>query len=188
MDHYVDIGLLPDPEFSTPLLMSALFSKLHRLLVLSGAGNIGVSFPEHCNGIRPSLGGRLRLHGKLDDLKLLMKEDWLRGMRDHCHVYDVLSVPSGVTYRCVRRVQAHSSPDRARRRLIARKGVTLADAALVIPDSCAQRLTLPYVNLASQSTNQKFRLFIEHGPLLPESQGGTFSSYGLSATATVPWF
>lgn len=188
MDHYVDISLLPDPEFPTPLLMSALFSKLHRQLVSGGTGNIGVSFPAHCHGVRPSLGDRLRLHGTLDDLVMIMKEDWLRGMRDHCHVCDALPIPSGATHRCVRRVQAHSSPDRARRRLITRKGLTLAEAVRAIPDGLAQRLSLPYVSIASQSTNQKFRLFIEHGPLMPGQWQGKFSSYGLSSTATVPWF
>ena len=33
MDHYLDIRLLPDPEFPAPLLMNALFTKLHRALV-----------------------------------------------------------------------------------------------------------------------------------------------------------
>ncbi|MET0043908.1 MAG: type I-F CRISPR-associated endoribonuclease Cas6/Csy4, partial [Candidatus Thiodiazotropha sp. 6PLUC3] len=30
MDHFQDLQILPDPEFSTPMLMNALFAKLHR--------------------------------------------------------------------------------------------------------------------------------------------------------------
>ncbi|WP_152482130.1 type I-F CRISPR-associated endoribonuclease Cas6/Csy4, partial [Dickeya sp. DW 0440] len=35
---------------------------------------------------------------------------------------------------------------------------------------------------------QPFLLFVEHGPLQDTPVAGVFSSYGLSATATIPWF
>ncbi len=59
MDHYQDIQVLPDPEFTQETLMAALFAKLHRALGARGKGDIGVSFPDV--GIKP--GARLRLHG-----------------------------------------------------------------------------------------------------------------------------
>ncbi len=37
MNHYLDLHLLPDPEFSAAQLMSALFAKLHRALVAQPA-------------------------------------------------------------------------------------------------------------------------------------------------------
>ena len=46
MDAYIDIVLLPDPEFPATTLMSALFGKFHRGLVRYGEGAIGVSFPD----------------------------------------------------------------------------------------------------------------------------------------------
>ena len=46
MDHYVDIQVLPDPEFLETTLMNELFSKLHRALGKHGQGKIGVSFPQ----------------------------------------------------------------------------------------------------------------------------------------------
>lgn len=45
MDYYLDIKLMEDLEFSAPILMNALFSKLHRALVEVSQGEIGVSFP-----------------------------------------------------------------------------------------------------------------------------------------------
>ena len=47
MAHFLDIQLLPDPELSAPVLMSALYAKLHRALVLgnSNAGGIAIAFP-----------------------------------------------------------------------------------------------------------------------------------------------
>ena len=47
--HYIDITLLPDPEFSHAHLLGALLAKLHRALVQHGAGDIGTSFPQHVN-------------------------------------------------------------------------------------------------------------------------------------------
>ena len=187
MDSYIEFRLLPDPEFPVNTLMNALFVKLHRGLVNNGEGRIGISFP----GIEQNtagLGERVRLHGTRADLERLMSTDWLQGMRDHLLSSPVSQVPAATAHRVVRRVQAKSSPARARRRLMKRKGISASDALQSIPDCAAERLALPYVLLTSRSTQQQFRLFIEHLPPQKESVHGTFSAYGLSATATVPWF
>lgn len=187
MDSYLELQLLPDPEFPATTLMNALFAKLHRGLVSNGEGRIGISFPD----VGPkalSLGLRVRLHGLAADLEKLMSLNWLQGMRDHLLLGPISAVPANAGYRAVRRVQAKSSPERERRRLITRKGISPEAAILAIPDSAAQSLKLPYVMLASQSTQQQFRLFIEHLPLRDQPVSGLFNAYGLSASATVPWF
>ena len=187
MDHYIDIKLLPDPEFPAPMLMNALFAKLHRGLVDHGGGDIGVSFPE-VGGKTLALGSQLRLHGNSTSLGLLMQSGWTQGMRDHITLIEPRPIPPAVQHRVVRRVQAKSNPERLRRRLISRKAIDAEDALAAIPDSSAERLALPYIEMSSHSTGQRFRLFIEH--LAPQSVPvtGRFSAYGLSNTATVPWF
>lgn len=187
MDAYLDLCLLPDPEFTETVLMNALFAKLHRRLVMEAGGRLGVSFPAAGSPL-PTLGNRLRLHGDVAALSGLMALDWLSGMHDHVTVSALAEVPGHARFRVVRRVQAQSSPQRLRRRLSRRHGYDAAAARQRIPDSAAERLDLPYVSLSSRSTGQQFRLFIEHGPLLDEPIPGTFSTYGLSAQATVPWF
>ena len=187
MDSYIELHLLPDPEFPATTLMNALFAKLHRGLVSNGEGRIGISFPNAAPK-EPGLGSRLRLHGPAADLEKLMSLNWLQGMRDHLSSGPISTVPANARYRVVRRVQAKSSPERERRRLIARKGITPEAAILAIPDSAAQNLKLPYVVLTSQSTQQQFRLFVEHLPLRDQPVSGLFNAYGLSAVATVPWF
>lgn len=187
MDHYLEIRLLPDPEFPPTTLMSALFAKLHRGLAEHGGGNIGISFPDVRDGSR-TLGQRLRLHGSAGELQRLMQLGWTQGMRDHTEIDVLAPVPPGSAHRVVRRVQAKSNPDRLRRRLMVRKQIDAAAAVLAIPDDAAERLDLPHVTLASRSTGQRFRLFIEHLPLQSDPVPGTFTAYGLSATATVPWF
>ncbi|KAB2926986.1 MAG: type I-F CRISPR-associated endoribonuclease Cas6/Csy4 [Dechloromonas sp.] len=187
MDSYIELQLLPDPEFPANMLMNALFAKLHRGLVSNGEGRVGVSFPDvEQKGI--GLGGRLRLHGAAPDLERLMAANWLHGMRDHLSCSSLSSVPANAAYRVVQRVQAKSSPERERRRLIGRKGISAEAAVQAIPDSAAEMLRLPYVQLTSQSTQQQFRLFVEHLPVQKDAVRGTFSAYGLSSTATVPWF
>lgn len=187
MNAYLDIRLLPDPEFSAATLMNALFSKLHRGLVEQGSQRIGVSFPDCSEGKR-YLGERLRIHGSALDLQDLMSLNWITGMQDHTAVGAISQVPVHARPRVVRRVQAKSSPERERRRLVARKGISREQAALAIPDAAAESLALPYVVLTSRSTGQQFRLFIEHSPAQAEAVDGRFSAYGLSPSATVPWF
>lgn len=187
MDHYVDIRLLPDPEFPPSMLMNALFAKLHRALVDTDTSAVGVSFPAH--SLQPlSLGERLRLHGDAPELARIMSRDWLRGMHDHTEVHGPIGVPGGAAHRAVRRVQAKSNPERLRRRLIKRSGVDHDTALEAIPDQAAELLDLPFVTLKSRSSGQTFRLFIEHGPTASEPTPGRFGHYGLSRGATVPWF
>ena len=187
MDHYIDLRLLLDPEFAQPHLMGALFSKLHRALVAQRSQHIGISFPA-VQTEPPWLGDRLRLHGDHAKLTGLMSANWLAGMRDHVHATAVLDVPPKVQHRVVSRVQAKSSPERLRRRQMRRHGLDAAQVLDRVPDTAAERLDLPYVQLHSQSTEQSFRLFIRHGQLLDTATAGVYGAYGLSAITTIPWF
>ena len=184
MDRYIDLTLLPDPEFPEPQLMSALFAKLHRGLHDLQCTDVGVSFPRFAR----DLGACLRLHGSVENLDRLMSLDWLTGMRDHLHIGELSAIPADVKYRCVSRVQVDSNPERLRRRLIKRHRISEEEARQRIPDSVAKRCNLPYVMLRSNSGGQHFRLFIRHGDLQEKAVTGAFGSYGLSNEATIPWF
>ncbi|MGB2681407.1 MAG: type I-F CRISPR-associated endoribonuclease Cas6/Csy4 [Candidatus Competibacter sp.] len=188
MDAYLEIRLLPDPEFAPTTLMNVLFSKLHHALTALGGGKIGVSFPD-VEPKKPALGQRLRLHGSQADLAALMASSLLVGMRDHTAVTAIAEVPAHAKARVVRRVHEKSSLDRQRRRIAKRKGVSAERAREMLPDSVVIKpLKLPYVTVSSQSTDQKFRLFIEHLAIQDQAAPGKFSAYGLSPTATIPWF
>lgn len=186
-DHYLDIHLLPDPEFPPEQLMNALFAKLHRALVQLGSDSIGVSFPKARNGAT-GLGDHLRLHGGSAALNDLMAQSWLSGMHDHVRLGEPAPVPPDTQHCQVRRVQTDSNPERLRRRAMKRHGLSEEQARERIPDSAAKWLRLPYVQLRSQSTGQPFRLFIEQSAPQLESHAGVFNAYGLSRDATVPWF
>lgn len=185
--HYVDITVVPDPEVSAPQLLGALYERLHLALVQQRLDCIGISFPGY-SVIPKTLGATLRLHGIDHALRQLLQTDWLKGVRDHVRLTTIVEVPSGASHRTVQRRQFKTSAERLRRRRMRRKGVTAEQAAHAIPLSVERRPDLPYVHLRSRSTAQPFCLFVVLGPLSRVATTGTFNSYGLGRTATVPWF
>ena len=187
MGHYLDIELLPDPEIAAHQLLAALYGKLHRALAAQGCSTIGVSFPDYAE--RPAqLGQRLRLFGPQSSLGQLMAQDWLGGMHDHVAISQIGAVPPHAVARPQRRVQAKSNPDRLRRRQMARHGLSATQAAEQVPDTAAERLHLPFLQLGSASTGQRFRLYLRLGPPAARAIDGRFNTYGLSTAATVPHF
>ncbi|MGO2007181.1 type I-F CRISPR-associated endoribonuclease Cas6/Csy4 [Vreelandella alkaliphila] len=189
MDHYIDIRLRPDPDFPEPMLMGALYNKLHRALFDLEANDIGVSFPGHKHGVRArTLGGHLRLHGPHARLDQLMGADWLTGMRDHTQVSELLAVPEGATHINVARKQFNTgSPSRAKR-YAKRHNIAEDEARQIYAKLAERRIELPFVQINSRSTQQRFSLFIEHGKPHENAVAGAFNHYGLSSNATVPWF
>jgi len=187
MDHYIEILLRPDPEFPPDVLMDALYAKLHRALVRHAGNDIGISFPN-ANNEAKRLGTRLRLHGLMATLGSFLGHEWLTGMRDHVDVTEVLQVPVTAKHRVVRRVQAKSNVERLRRRQMRRHGLSEEEARVKLPEHLGERLKLPYVQVKSASSNQRFLVFIEHCPVIDRAQPGEFGSYGLSSVATIPWF
>lgn len=160
MDHYLEIRVLPDAELDTDVLMATLFTKLHRALGKRGKGDIGVSFPR----FDMTLGSCLRLHGTLQALQELEAGGWRKGFTDYCQCSPVQLIPAIQGWRTVSRVQDRHTPLNER------------------------PVPLPYVDITSLSSQQQFRLFICHGEVAPVPAHGTFNYYGLSTTATIPWF
>lgn len=188
--HYIDVTLLPDPEFSHAHLIGALVAKLHRALVQEQTTNIGVSYPQHVSQplAHRTLGAVLRLHGTPEALQRLMAQNWLKGMHDHTQVTALRLVPADAQHRTVRRRQFKTNAERLRRRRMQRKHETAEQATAAIPDSVERRPDLPFVQMRSSSTRQPFCLCVEHGPLLVQPISGAFNAYGLAQVATVPWF
>lgn len=189
LSHYIDLHLRPDPETTPTHLLAALYTRLHRALAAAQsttvAPGIAVGFPGY-NG--RTLGECLRLYGSENALQPWAAGAWLGSLRDHVRGTAPLPVPAHAAHRTLRRVQVKSSPERLRRRLMKRHQLSEEQARQRIPDSAGRMTDLPYVQLASASTAQPFKLFLALGPTQPQAQTGDFNTYGLSATATVPWF
>ena len=184
MNYYQDIVILPNPEIMDQVLMAALFTQLHLKLAQAGEGRIGISFPEV--GLTP--GSRLRLHGTQDDLTRLEATQWYSRAKDYIFCKPVQPVPEGCQYRTVRRVQYKSSAERLRRRSVRKGWLTPEQAEQQISVINEKRGKLPFLPVKSGSNGHTWLLFIEHGPLRETPIAGSFSSYGFSAVATIPWF
>jgi len=186
VNYYINIQVLPSPEFSDTILMNELFNHLHKALVALGHGEIGVSFPD----MNKTLGGLLRVHGYLSSLQRLMTKPWMGGLNDYIAVSEITIVPEGVSYRIVKRIQTKNSSERLIRRSVRKGWLTKEEATLKISDKGEKKLSLPYLRIKSHSTGKIFCLFVEHGPILstPMSSTDTFTAYGLSPNKTIPWF
>ncbi|MCT2387890.1 type I-F CRISPR-associated endoribonuclease Cas6/Csy4 [Erwinia pyrifoliae] len=184
MDHYQDIRVRVDEENGEAVLLAQVFMHLHQVLMRAANGRIGISFPN----VKRTLGDRIRLHGTLDDLSSLQQSGWNKCLTDYIACSAIDPIPPGAAWRTVRRVQVKSSAERLRRRSVNKGWLSEAEAAERISVLNEQRSNLPFLQIKSGSNGQAWRLFIEHGPLVSAPSDGGFSSYGLSATTTVPWF
>ncbi|MGC3965602.1 MAG: type I-F CRISPR-associated endoribonuclease Cas6/Csy4 [Rhodocyclaceae bacterium] len=187
MDHYIDIRVRPDPEIAVAHVLNALAERLHLALVGLQARDVGISFPRFRSD-RPSLGDLLRLHGTSAALNGLMANGWAATLADYVEIGSTTPVPAGAKHRVVARRQVCSNAERVRRRQMKRQGWSEDQARERIPTSIEKRLDLPYLNLRSRSTAQPYRLFIEHRPCQNEATRGDFNAFGLSVSATIPWF
>jgi len=183
MDHYIDIRIQPDAEMRENVLLNLVFTKFHKALCDLGATDIGVSFPEY----HLKLGKVLRIHGTEARLKTLQEKQWLGGLVGYCQVSDIQPVPENTRYRTVSRVQTTMSPAKYRR-LLARGSITEEQKKQYKAKMFQQGLDNPYLELTSGSSGQKYRRYIAFGDIVSTTQTGSFDQFGLSKTATVPWF
>ncbi|MEW5560012.1 type I-F CRISPR-associated endoribonuclease Cas6/Csy4 [Enterobacter asburiae] len=184
MESYLEIRVLSDPEFGEEMLMAALMAKLHRALGARGKGDIGVSFPQV--NIKP--GDRLRVHGTAVGLQELEATNWRKGLNDYVICSGIQNVPINALWRTVSRVQPKGNPERLMRRSVRKGWMTQEEAERRLQTMSPSTLTLPFLQMKSLSNNNPFRLFIRHGEITEHQVTGEFSSYGLSAVATIPWF
>jgi CRISPR-associated endonuclease Csy4 len=193
MNYYVEIKLQPDAEFSSPVLMNALFSKLHKVLFDMQSNDIGVSFPDYGK----ILGERVRIHGEESRLKALCVKDWIQRMRDYCQVGPIQKAPEEISYRVFSRRQEKMNSSRLKR-LLARQEKGKRGTRTNLTEKSIEKYkqemlvskqnAMPYLELKSNSNGNVHRRYIQFGELSDTPVQGKFDTFGLSKTATVPWF
>ncbi len=192
MKFYIDITLLPDNDANLGFLWHKVYGQVHIALVEGKNTNrnsdIAVSFPEYGDRSFP-LGNKLRLLASTrEQLHQLDIDKWLNRLSDYCHCTSIKDVPQAVsTFMRFKRVQFDTNVERLAQRRAKRKGESLEQAMQYFKGFKDQESTLPYINIISLSKNKRFRLFIEKQEE-KEERTGEFNCYGLSKTATVPWF
>jgi len=108
-------------------------------------------------------------------------------MSGYCHHSNMIPVPTGSRFRRVSRQQPAMSPSKLRR-LVNRGSITETEMNNYQAKMLAQGLDGPYVQLVSGSNGHRHRRYIEFGPLLDIPVAGVFDQFGMSKTATGPWF
>jgi len=192
MNCYAEVTLIPSADIGVNFIMEKAFHRIHLRLAgmqdPSGKVPVGISFPEY-DSEENLLGGKIRFFSegepRLEELDL---SRCLAGLADYVHVTGIRMVPyRALSYAGYARQQPKSSNIRMARRKARRKGIEFQQALQILDKHEEQRSRAPFINVTSQSSKQRFRLFILRREAAELMDAG-FSSYGLSSVSTVPEF
>lgn len=191
MKVYFDITLLPDAEANLGFLWQKVFTQVHLALVENklpdGNSAVAVSFPTYAGKDFP-LGSKLRLMaGDEEELQDLNLPEALSRLTDYCHLSSIKSVPQTSFHANFWRIRFDSNIERLARRRAKRKEISFEEALEHYAGFDEEQSKLPYIQIQSLSKDERFRLFVKKTEL-DEAVDGVFNCYGLSKTATVPWF
>lgn len=183
MTHYIDIKLLANKELRENVLLNQIYTSFHKRIYDLKSENIALSFPNY----KLNLGRLFRIHGEMEVLEKLNKKDWLGNYKKFCKVSSINIIPSDVKYRVVSRIQQNMTESKLRR-LIKRGNISDEDIKKYKIKMLQGGLDNPYVELISMSNGQLHRRFISFGELKDSEIKGKFDLFGLSKSATIPWF
>lgn len=187
LTHYFEIKAIPQAEMTQNAVMSHLFKTVHPFLP-QFKGEIGVSFPGY--GQHRTAGGILRLFGNEAAISKLNRLLYQEGnIRDYALLSLTQAIPQErKEYATFSRVRFKGASDvrRAEKRLKA-QGQWTKKVEERLLEKWSVLTKLPYLEMKSLSNKQTFSLWIER-KRQKEEVLGTFNSYGLSKTTTVPIF
>ncbi len=215
MNYYQDLTLIANAEINLGYIWQKVFQQVHIALVDKGyeyvrkendgtettlrGSKIAVSFPCYGDNAYP-LGNKLRLLAQEQAfLEGLGIEKWLSRLLDYVQIDSIEAVPSSVSYAGFR--QKRVKGEKRLEQSLQKKAKHISDKFGLDFNDTLQELNkkyafneekMPYIQVESQSSatddrKPRFKLFIEKAKLAGPQQG-RFDCYGLSKTATVPWF
>lgn len=195
LNYYQELELIEQPDVSLGVIWSKLYMQLHLAFAdlknKNGIQTIGVSFPEYNDPNFP-LGKRLRLFAATEkELTDLAISHWLSRLADYIKVKDIHAVPSKRVkeYAVFSRKEIKRNPEAiARRRARKDPGITYEEALRRAKLQEQKVCLLPFINLASLTSVQRFKLFIDRKEEKGPGENLEFSSYGLSHNTPVPIF
>lgn len=192
MNYYTELTLIPSTDTPTHYLWKIVLQQIHIGLVElkdeSGKVPIGISFP-HYNLKKFLIGNKIRLFGQTEEiLESLDLNTRVNRLSDYVHVTSIKPVPNRIKgYTTFFKVQKKTYKDILVRRRSRRHNITLEQAYRDYEGFIERKIELPYINMQSCSTGQKYRLYVEKKEIQEPLFEG-FSTFGLSRTSTVPSF
>lgn len=206
MKQYIELTLLSNNEISLYFIWQKLYQQVHLALVEQQDGNgkvaIGASFPEYlCDDDKKHyrLGSKLRLFAQSSaELEALNINQWLSRLTDYMHISSIKpvldSVTTNVSFYRVNRLKSNVEKARINSQ---RLSITFEQALEKLEGRSEKQSNAPYIRMTSlssygQSGNEKSQFRLVIGKKETDSNGAgerkLFNTYGLSKTATVPWF
>ena len=183
MNCYIDIHLKPDAELKEADLSAKVYAKFHKALVTLNTNKIAISFPK----VKHKLGLLYRLHGSETLLNDLQKLNWIGPLQGYCKISDITPIPKQVSYRIISVKRSNMSKAKLNR-LIERGTIDKTGEKRYKIKMLSQGFDNPYLDLLSSSSGEVYRKFFEFSDIVNSPVDGMFDTYGLSKTATVPWF
>jgi len=183
MDYYINITLKPDSNMRENVFLNQAYSKLHGVLVSLKSTDIGVSFPKY----KVVLGNVIRIHGSADRLEQLQPSQWLGELINQCDLSKILPVPSSTCHRVCSREQPNMSKSKLNR-LIKRGSISSDQVKGYVAKMFGQGISHPFLELKSVSNGHKHRRYIAFSPITQQPTLGAFDQFGLSKSASIPWF
>jgi len=183
MKHFIEIKIKPDTEMRENVLLNKVYTKFHKRLFDLKSSEIGISFPEYSL----KLGAIIRVHGNEQHLQEFQSDNWLGGLKGYCDTSEIQAIPDKVKHRIISRKQANMTSAKLRR-LIKRGNIEQNEIKNYKAEMFKRGIDNPFLELESSSNGHMHRRYIQFGEIKNVSSAGEFNSFGLSKTATVPWF
>ncbi|OYQ85101.1 type I-F CRISPR-associated endoribonuclease Cas6/Csy4 [Wohlfahrtiimonas chitiniclastica] len=189
MQFYQEITFIVQEDISLNFIRNQAFKQLHVALVdmhnRQQHKGIGFSFPGYVfepDQGKIGLGKTMRIFAQTEaELMALNAGLWLSRLTDYVHISSIKPVPNRVThYAIYQRKQVKSSVERLARRYAKRKHVTFEDAMAHLNGKTPEYCDLPYVQMKSESTDQRFHLLIHKVKVTVPTEAANFTTYGLS--------
>lgn len=199
---YQEITCLPDHEISVGFVMGKVMEVIHFALVNASIDKqtcpIGISFPEYRvlgeempeGACTLPIGSKIRLFSRAeDDLLRMNLAGSLQRFSDYVHWTSVRLLERRISgFAVYKRCQPKSSKERLMRRQMKRKGISETEVQQQYATFEPRYSKLPYLNLLSHSTGERFRLYVDRCDGKAEMEEWNFTTYGLSASTAVPQF
>lgn len=200
MKYYLDITLLPNTEINLPFLWQKIFQQVHIALVDNKIGDnesaIALSIVNYGNNDFP-LGNKLRLLADSKDTLIKLDiQQWLERLSDYSHIKSIKNVPNDIKQYAQFKRKAVKSIEKKAKRRAEHLNKPYSDVLdYLIKEGKSASCSLPFIKVESQNTKKRieqnvscqFLLFIKRD-FFETPISGKFDCYGLSKTATVPWF
>ncbi|KZS24220.1 type I-F CRISPR-associated endoribonuclease Cas6/Csy4 [Wohlfahrtiimonas chitiniclastica] len=189
MQFYQEITFIVQEDISLNFIRNQAFKQLHVALVdmhnRQQHKGIGFSFPGYVfepDQGKIGLGKTMRIFAQTEaELMALNAGLWLSRLTDYVHISSIKPVPNRVMhYAIYQRKQVKSSVERLARRYAKRKHVTFEDAMAHLNGKTPEYCDLPYVQMKSESTDQRFHLLIHKVKVTAPTEAANFTTYGLS--------